>query len=221
MPASSNSPCFTLELPLVVDSEGNRRLERDFAYALMLRNATLGTVFHQHNKMVRSPEWHNAYLKPEGPERKAAFKAVRKAYRLSGRNDFEQILLKHADDSKRKDELYSDIRQCVADDLYVAYSNWCYKDGGRPRFKSGRRGLHSLRGKTNKSAIMWDPELKAVRYGKHIFKAEISKKDLYAQKALVDPLNPSMPRKVRFCRIIRKRIRGKGSCSSSWTGSRP
>lgn len=202
-------PCFILKLPLRVDSAGRRVFARDFLYALQLRNATLGTVLRRDRKMKQSDEWKEICRLPKGPERNQRFQKIRKDYGLSSANDFEKILKEHAERSGRKKQLNSSLGQIIADDLYRSYADWIFHKKGRPRFCERGRGLHSLRGKNNATGVVWKHKERSVRYGKRLYRAVIDPKDRYVREALADPADPSKPRRVRYCCLVRKRIRGK------------
>ena len=78
-----------------------------------------------------------------------------------------------------------------------------------PDSAGGGRGLHSLRGKNNATEVVWKHKERSVRYGKRLYRAVIDPKDRYVREALADPADPSKPRRVRYCCLVRKRIRGK------------
>lgn len=202
-------PCFILKLPLRVDSAGRRVFARDFLYALQLRNATLGTVLRRDRKMKQSDEWKEICRLPKGPERNQRFQKIRKDYGLSSANDFEKILKEHAERSGRKKQLNSNLGQIIADDLYRSYADWIFHKKGRPQFRGRGRGLHSLREKNNATGVVWKHKERSVRYGKRLYRAVIDPKDRYVREALADPADPSKPRRVRYCCLVRKRIRGK------------
>lgn len=204
-----STPGFILELPLCVDSKAAQCLEKAFEFGRMLCNATLGTVLGQNQAMHETPEWRAACAMPKGKKRTEAFEELSKRFRLSGSDDFEKILQEHARKSGRPKGLHSDIKQTLACDLWRAYSNWRFADGGRPRFKSAGRGLHSLRGKKSITGIIWKPETRTVVFSGHALGTRIKSKDWYARQALADPIDPTKPRKVRYCIIVRRRIRGK------------
>lgn len=203
------TPCFVLRLPLRVDSAGRKRFARDFEYARQLRNATLSTVLGRDQQMKQSAEWKATCALPQSPERNQKFREIRKKFGLSSANDFEKILKKHDERSKRKGQLNSDIAQVVADDLYRSYHEWVCKRRGRPRFRGRARGMHSLRGKDNDSGLIWKHDKKKLRYGGRFYRVVIDPKDWYVRAALADPLDPSQYRKVRYCQLVRQRIHGK------------
>ena len=209
MEENETVPCFILKLPLRVDSAGRCLFARDFEYARNLRNATLNTVLKKDRAMKQLAKWKEICELPKGPERNKKFQEIRKEYGLYSANDFEKILKEHAKKSGRKKQLNSNLGQIIADDLYRSYTDWLFHKKGRPRFRGRNRGLHSLRGKNNATGVVWKHEERSVRYGKKLYKAVIDPKDRYVQEALADPKDPSKPRRVRYCALVRKQIRGK------------
>lgn len=206
MTTAPNNPCFVLELALRVDSEGRKRLERDFEFGRQLVNATLGTVLGLRMQMKQSPEWKSACALPKGKDRTMAFMELSKRFGISSANDFEKILKVHAKNSGRKAQLNSVIAQVLADNLYRAWASWLFDGKGKPRFKGKGHGLHCIRGKTNTTGISWKPERLAIRYAKKYYKVHIPKKDEYAHAAMKDGDNW---RKAKYCSIVRRTIRGK------------
>ena len=57
--------------------------------------------------------------------------------------------------------------------------------------------------------MVWKHKEQSVRYGKRLYRAVVDPKDRYVREALADPADPSKPRRVRYCCLVRKRIRGK------------
>ena len=82
-----------------------------------------------------------------------------------------------------------------------------FGNGGRPRFKSRHRGLHSLEGKTASANIIWLPKEKAFSWKRRI--SVVVPTTAYASAALADPTDPNKPRKVKYCRVVRRVIRGR------------
>lgn len=83
--------------------------------------------------------------------------------------------------------------------------------GGRPHHKSRRRGLHSLEGKTASANIIWLPKEQAFSsfsWNKRRIPVVVPV-TAYATDALCDPSDPSKPRKVKYCRVVRRMVRGR------------
>ena len=82
-------------------------------------------------------------------------------------------------------------------------------NGGSPRFISSRRGLHSIEGKTNRTGIIWKADQQCVTVCKHVYRVRVDKRDDWLTRALQDPTDPTKPRKVKYCRIVREMRKGK------------
>ena len=79
---------------------------------------------------------------------------------------------------------------------------------GRPRFKTQRRQLSSLEGLSANCNIIWKPDTQEVVWNKRPMKVLVPDTP-YVNEALRDPVDPSKPRKVKFCRIVRRTIKGR------------
>ena len=82
-------------------------------------------------------------------------------------------------------------------------------EGGSPRFISSGRGLHSFEGKTNRTGIIWKADPQCVTVCKHVYRVRVDKRDDWLTRALQDPTDPTKPRKVKYCRIVREMRKGK------------
>lgn len=203
-----SSPSFVVELPLGVGSDVEKFLERTFEYGRSLHNATLGTVLGRAQRLRETKEWRNARAMPAGPERSRRFRELRKEAGLD-QNGVEKILKAHQEGSNRKDQLTSNEAQKIADRMARALDRWFFGLGGRPKFKSKSRGLHSIEGKTNKSGIVWKSGSQTVVWMKRAMKAYVDRSDAWLMQALADPADPAEPRKVKYCRILRRCISGR------------
>ena len=85
----SNTPTFVIELPLCMNDQQNRFLEKAFEFGRMLYNATLGTALGRLQRMRETKEWREARDMPKGRARTKAFTAVHNAF---GLNEFETTL---------------------------------------------------------------------------------------------------------------------------------
>ena len=206
MTAVTDNSCFVLELALRVDSAGRKRLARDFDFARQLVNATLGTALGCRTQMVQTSEWKAACVMPKSKERTAAFMEVSRFFGISSAYDFEKILQHHANASGRAKQLGTHIKQTLADNLWRAWASWLFEGKGKPRFKGVSRGLHSIRGKSNATGIIWKPELQSVRYAGSLYRVYIPQRDTYAREAIRDGKGW---RQAKYCAIVRKTIHGK------------
>ena len=63
-------------------------------------------------------------------------------------------------------------------------SRTMFKQGGRPRFKSFKRGLRSLEGKTNATGLKFRPEKMLLDWCRKTYQVMLDPKDAYALEAL-------------------------------------
>lgn len=205
MPSRATTPSFVVELQLRIGSDVEQVLERTFRLAQCLHNATLCTVLKRDGELRASDAWKAAKAMPKGKERTAEFKRLMESAGLT-KNGFEKILLDHLRKSGRRDQIDSNTEQKIADRIWDVYQRWRYENGGKPRYKGKRRGLHSLEGKTNKSGIRWKPDNQCIEWLGCRMLARVDKRDDWLMRALADPQDPQKPRKVKYCRILWRNI---------------
>ena len=206
-----------------------RFLEPKFDFGLSVYNATLNTALGRLERMRASPERRDALAMEKGRERNRRLNQVRQSWGLTEyglhevanahRNGAKRFVRKNEPGAKRtKDEciLGVHVAQKIGTRVWNAVERYMFGDGGRPRFKSRRRGLHSLEGKTASANIIWLPEEKAFSWNKRRIPVVVPTTP-YATEALTDPtdpskprkVKPSKPRKVKYCRVVRRVIRGR------------
>lgn len=212
---------FVLELPIKDSDDVVRFLNRKFDFALSLYNATLHTALGRLERMRNSREWREAILLPKGKERSRKLAEIRFSFGLTEfslgkvtndhRNGAKRFVRKTDPGAKRlKNEciLGVEVAEAIGSRVWRSVERYLFGKGGRPRFKSRRRGLHSLENKSNHANIIWHPKEKAFAWNRRRIPVEISSSD-YIREALSDPLDPSKPRKFKYCRVCRRRIRGR------------
>ncbi len=150
----STTPSFVVTLPLRLSTADKKFLDRSFDLAGRVRNATLNTALGRVDQMKQSKEWHETCDIPKGEERNKRFSELRGQFGIR-EYDLHAVAGKHWHASGRNTQLGSNEVQKLATAVYGALDRWLLHQGGRPRFKNNRRGLHSIEGKTNKSGIIW------------------------------------------------------------------
>ena len=203
-----NTPSFVIELPIRTDDHERRTIVGKLEYARCLHNATLGTALGQLQQMRQDPAWKKACRMPKGKERTNAFRALDRQYGLT-EYDLHAVIARHRQGSGRKEELGINETQKIATRIFQAVSRYKLGLGGRPRFKSQSRGLHSIEGKTNKTGLKFKPETSTLDWCGHEYRVLIDQRDGYLQRALREEADPKRWRKVKYCRLVRRRIRGK------------
>ena len=86
----STTSSYIVELPLRVNDQQNRFLEKAFEFGRMLYNATLGTALGRLQRMRETKEWREARDMPKGRARTKAFTAVHNAF---GLNEFGLVTI--------------------------------------------------------------------------------------------------------------------------------
>ena len=146
------TPSYIVELPLRVNDQQNRFLEKAFEFGRTLYNATLGTALGRLQRMRETQEWRVARDMPKGKERTKAFSAVHKAFGLT---EFGLTIIanNHRKASGRKD-IGAHEAQSIGKAVWRALQRHMFRKAGRPRFKTFWRGLNSIEG-TNNQEIMY------------------------------------------------------------------
>ena len=73
---------YIVELPLRVNDQQNRFLEKAFEFGRTLYNATLGTALGRLQRMRETKEWREARDMSKGRDRTKAFNAIHKSFGL-------------------------------------------------------------------------------------------------------------------------------------------
>ena len=198
---------FIITLPIITGDQERRRLKKSFEFGRNLQNAVLGGGWCRVQKMRETPKWQVARTMPKGKERTKAFTDLRKQFRLS-EYDFHADVAQHRKASGRSHLLGINEAQKLATRAWISVERHMYQ-GGSPRFFSAQRGLHSLEGKTIRTGIRWNAEKKFIIFSGHTYSVRIDKHDDWLTRALQDPMDPNKPRKVKYCRIVREKRKGK------------
>ena len=194
----TSTSSYIVELPLRVNDQQNRFLEKAFEFGRTLYNATLGTALGRLQRMRETQEWRVARDMPKGKARTKAFSAVHKAFGLT---EFGLTIIanNHRKASGRKD-IGAHEAQSIGKAVWRALQRHMFQKAGRPRFKSFRRGLNSIEG-TNNQEIMYKPERGAIVWRKHVMPYMKPDTD-YMKEAL------AFDRRVKYCRIVRRTLNG-------------
>lgn len=200
----TSTPTFVLELPLRVNDQQDRFLTQAFEFGRTLYNATLGTALGQIKRLRESKEWREARNLPKGKERSQKFAALQRKRGLT-ENGLRTIANNHRKASGRND-IGAHEAQCIGRTVWRTVERYMFKDSGRPRFKSYRRGLNSIEG-TDNHEIIFKPERQAVVWRKQELRI-LNLDKAYSREALSDPLNPAEYKRTKYCRILRRTLNG-------------
>lgn len=201
------SPTFIIELPIRVSDSESRTILRKLEFARQLHNATLGTALGQLQQLRQDSEWEKACLMPKGKERSELFRKLDRKYQLT-EYDLHTVIAKHRQRSGRKTELGINETQKIATRVFQAVNRYKLGLGGRPRFKSLSRGLRSIEGKSNKTGLKFNIEKSVLSWCKHDYRVFIDPQDDFLQRALRSEGRSGF-KKVKYCRLVRKTIKGK------------
>ncbi len=144
----------------------------------------------------------------KGKERSALFRALEHQYRLT-EYDLHAIIARHRARSGRKQELGINETQKIATRVYQCVNRYQLKLGGRPRFKSASRGLRSIEGKTNTTGLKFKLQKSVLDWCHHTYRVIIDPNDDYIREALQKDGHPEEFKKIKFCRLKRKTIKGR------------
>ena len=146
----AKTPSFVCEFEVLATSKDLCVLRSRKEGGRQIYNAIEGEALRRLARMRHDPGFEQAKAMPKGPEKKAAFKALRKRYGFT-----EAALHQHpslAKDCWLREHLDVHTQQKVASRAFKAVERWSFGGSGKPRFK--RYGeLESLEGKSNAAGI--------------------------------------------------------------------
>ena len=201
-------PTFIIELPIRVSDSESQTILRKLEFARQLHNATLGSALGQLQQLRQDSDWKKACSMPKGKERTNLFKSLDRKYHLT-EYDLHAVIAKHRQASGRKTELGINEAQKIATRVFQAVNRYKLGLGGRPRFKSAKRGLRSIEGKTNKTGLKFNIEKSVLSWCQHDYRVIIDPKDDYIRCAFLKEDGSQGFKTIKYCRLVRKTIKGK------------
>ena len=179
-------------------------------------NAVLREALRRCQALRADPAFEQAKAMGPGEERRAIFKKLEMAYGFtaSSLQAYANVVRHHYPAAP----IFAHEAQELSDQAFGAVARWHYAAGGKPRFKSMKRGLHSMSGKDKHSAIqpvVEDGHLVAVRWGKDVHlalarpKAGSSRRagEQTAERERVAELVSKGA--LRYCRVVRSKVKGR------------
>ena len=203
-----SGPTFIIELPIRVSDSESQTILRKLEFARQLHNATLGSALGQLQQLRQDSDWKKACSMPKGKERTNLFKSLDRKYHLT-EYDLHAVIAKHRQASGRKTELGINEAQKIATRVFQAVNRYKLGLGGRPRFKSAKRGLRSIEGKTNKTGLKFNIEKSVLSWCQHDYRVIIDPKDDYICCAFLKEDGSQGFKTIKYCRLVRKTIKGK------------
>lgn len=212
------SPTYILTLKLETEKYQEDILNKRLEIARNISNTLTGKVLKRYNLMLESKEYrcikkqlnpvnknyHNSEDKKSkklfDKQRKELYKQLEEVYKKFGLSQYSlyedvKPMYKHF-----KDNIGSLESQAIADRVWTKFDKLLHGDGEKVSFsKFGE--YNSIENKWNKSGLKYDIKSNTIIWNKLTIPVIIKNNDLYAQKSIQD--------RVKYCRIVRKLIRGK------------
>lgn len=207
-----NKQRYILILKLETEQFQEDVLSKRFEIGRQLYNAVLGCALTRYEEMVRTKKWrenqNNIFSIYKSESNKDKAKKLSKEYfnvKKQMLSDFNISEYSFHSDVKNmqkhfKDNIDSFTAQKIASNVWKSFDKLLYGNGNMVHFKKYNDGINSLEGKSNKTGIRYIlSENKLIWNGLSI-KCQTKLND-YEITALRDD--------IKYCRIVRKFIRGK------------
>ena len=176
----SRTPSFVIELGLKTGEDQESALETCFSDARQLFNAVLGTAKKRVRAMKSTEAWKLTAAMPKGKDRNKRFKEIQKSARLS-EYALHDVVKEHRAKGGLTKRIGINEAQKIATRVWQGIERRLLHQGGEPRFKSAKRGLHSVEGKSNKTGLRWKAKTWTLEVLDLVIKAEAPNGDDAAQ----------------------------------------
>ena len=193
----ASADTFIVELPLVTGDEERRILSKAFSFARMLYNATLSQALGRLQRMREDARWREAREMHKGSERNQIFRKLHQEYDLT-ENGLRTMANRHRVASGRNC-LGAHEAQNIGKTVYRALERYLFKKGGKPRFKSYHRGLHSISGTDNRE-LMWKADKRIFVWRKHVYQVKIPSTPYYEE---------ALNHRVKYCTLVHRTIKSQ------------
>ncbi|WLR51909.1 transposase [Bacillus tianshenii] len=188
-------PCYVVTIPLKTELWQEHILTKRLEIARQMYNACLGEVLKRYKRLKNDTSYQYWIKQKPSKERKEAFKQLNQDYGLSEYalhsfvKPIQNYFRKHID---------ANTSQKIATRVWKAFDKYRYDKNVQKVYFKQKGELRSVEGKTNKQGIRFK-ENQLIWNGLTI-PIKLKKNDMYLHVALLD--------KVKYCRIIKKQIRG-------------
>lgn len=203
---------YILTLKLETEIFQDDILTKRFEIGRQIYNSVLGKSLKRYKEMIKTKRWRenqnniSEVYKNEKNKNKA--KKLSKQYFDIKKNMLKEFDISeyslHADVKNMqkhfKDNIDSFTAQKIASNVWKAYDKLLYGNGEMIHFKKYSDGINSLEGKSNKTGIRYILSDNVLMWNGLTIKCQF-KLNEYEQTALRD--------EIKYCRIVRKFIRGK------------
>ena len=196
---------FIASLPLRVSCSDDRALSVRLEAFRHVQNAATGECLRILDLMRESKAWRRARKLPKkSKERSEAFRSVIEHFDFKS-SMAERFAIACKNACWIKDHLSSNETQKAALRAFKAVAEYSYGKRGRPKFK--RFGsVDSVEGKTNAAGIRWKADAATIEWSGLTLRAFVDRKDAWLDEALKAP--------TKYCRLVRREIRGKTQWSA-------
>ncbi|MED4990699.1 transposase [Geobacillus sp. NFOSA3] len=193
--AGAKTPSYVLTLRLQTESWQKHILEKRFEIGRCLYNACLEECLKRYKKLQHDSRYQDLAQQKPSKEKNRQLSDLRTEYGLSeyAMHAFVQPMQRHF-----RKHMDAHTAQKIATRAWKAVERFLFGAAKRVYFKRfGEMG--SLEGKSNSAGIRFKSH--AIHWNGLMIPVIIQPNDVYAHLALQD--------RIKYCRIVRKRIRGK------------
>jgi hypothetical protein len=210
--AKKDTPSYVLNLKLETEIFQEHVLERRFEIGRKVYNSVLNIARNRYTEMVKTKVWRenqknisDVYKSEKDPEKakklcKPYFKIRKDLQSKYGCTEYSLHDVVKTMQHHYKKNLDSFTCQKIASRVWTALDKVLFGDGEKLHFKKFSQGLNSLEGKANTSGIKYKPDNHALEWNGLVIRVQRKLND-YEITALRD--------KIKFCRIVRRFVRGK------------
>ncbi|MTI66081.1 MAG: transposase [Firmicutes bacterium] len=186
---------FILTLKLDTEKYQEDILVKRLEISRNIYNGCLGELYKRYNHMKDSKKYQKIVKLSKGKERNKKFRELNKKYGLTEYSLHEYVkgMQKHF-----KKNIDSFTAQKIATRSFIAFKKLMFHQANKVYFKKYGE-MNSVEGKSNKTGIRFKDN--KLIWNKLKIPVIIKKNDEYAHMALEN--------KIKYCRIVRKFIRGK------------
>lgn len=193
--AKAKSTSYVLTLKLKTELWQEHILEKRFEIGRKLYNSCLNELLKRYKKLQNDKEYQELIKREKSKERNKLLNNLHKKY---GLNEYAMHSFVKPMQQYFKKNIDSHTAQKIATRAWRAFEKLIFKDAKKIKFKRYNE-MNSLEGKSNNAGIRFkDNKLQWIGLSIPVI---IRKNDVYANIALND--------RVKYCRIVRKLIRGK------------
>lgn len=187
---------YVLTLPLKTEKWQEDILEKRLNIARMIYNACLSEILSRYYKMKKDAEYQNI-KELDKKEQTKKYKELDKKYGVS---KFELNKYMKPMTQKFKKNIGSQMGQEIAERAFLTFEKLKYGKAKKVFFKKYGE-FYSVREKGDKTGLRFFKESQSINWLGLDIPVVIKKNDEYAQKCFLD--------KLKFCKLIKKKIKGK------------